>query len=93
MALKLAEEQAQREEDELREEEANNPMKLLENRTIQSKNEIELLESLEELKDLNKRHETVDYDSMLQAYDTRLSAREIEERLRQRDEEYLKCVY
>lgn len=29
MALKLAEEQAKREDDELKEEEANNPMKLL----------------------------------------------------------------
>lgn len=92
MALKLAEEQAQREENELKEEEANNPMKLLENRTIQSKNEIELLESLEELKDLNKRHQAVDYDSMLQQYDTRLSAQEIEERLKQRDEDYIKTI-
>jgi len=47
MALKLAEEQARREEQELREEEANNPMKLLENRTQQSRNEIEMIESLE----------------------------------------------
>lgn len=90
MALKLAEEQAQREEDELRKEEANNPMKLLENRTIQSKNEIELLESLEELRDLNKRQQAVDFDSMLQQYDTRLSAQELEEKLKQRDEEYIK---
>lgn len=93
MALKLAEEQAQREEDELKEEEANNPMKLLENRTIQSKNEIELLESLEELKDLNKRHQAVDYESMLQQYDTRLSAKELEEQLKQRDEEYIKYIF
>lgn len=90
MALKLAEEQALREEEEAREEEASNPMKLLENRTKQSKNEIELLESLEELKDLNRRQEAVDYDSMLLAYDPTISEREREERMQQMDDEYIK---
>lgn len=90
MALKLAEEQAMREEQEAKEEEANNPMKLLENRTKQSKNEIELLESLEELKDLNRRQQVVDFDTMLSAYDNTLSEREREERLQQLDEEYIK---
>lgn len=92
MALKLAEEQAVREEEEAKEEEANNPMKLLENRTKQSKNEIELLESLEELKDLNKRQEVIDFDTMLSAYDTTLSEREREEKLKQLDEEYIKGI-
>ncbi|KAF2880913.1 hypothetical protein ILUMI_25262 [Ignelater luminosus] len=92
MALKLAEEQALREEEEEKEEEQNNPMKLLENRTKQSKNEIELLESLEELKDLNKRQQAVDFDAMLLAYDTKLTAREREERMQQLDEEYIKTV-
>jgi hypothetical protein len=90
MALKLAEEQAIREEEEAREEEASNPMKLLENRTKQSKNEIELLESLEELKDLNRRQQAVDYDSMLLAYDPTISEREREEKLQQLDDEYIK---
>lgn len=90
MALKLAEEQALREEQEAKEEEANNPMKLLENRTKQSKNEIELLESLEELKDLNRRQQVVDYDTMLSAYDNTASEREREEKLQQLDEEYIK---
>ncbi|KAF5289347.1 hypothetical protein FQA39_LY15133 [Lamprigera yunnana] len=92
MALKLAEEQAIREEEEEKEEEQNNPMKLLENRTKQSKNEIELLESLEELKDLNRRQRAVDYDSMLLAYDTKLTAREREEKMQQMDEEYIKTI-
>ncbi|KAJ8946064.1 hypothetical protein NQ318_009189 [Aromia moschata] len=92
MALKLAEEQAIREEEEAKEEEANNPMKLLENRTKQSKNEIELLESLEELKDLNRRQQVVDYDTMLAAYDNTISEREREEKLQQLDEEYIKTV-
>lgn len=68
MALKLAQEQEKREEDAEKEEEATNPMKLLENRTQQSKQEIELMESLEELRDLNRRQGNVDYDTMLSKY-------------------------
>lgn len=92
MALKLAEEQARREEEEAREEEATNPMKLLENRTQQSRNEIELLESLEELRDLNRRQQEVDYDTMLQQYDPSESIRDREERLERQDEEYIKTI-
>lgn len=92
MALKLAEEQAQKEVDELKEEEANNPMKLLENRTEQSRNEIELLESLEELKDLNRRQQSVDYETMLQQFNTSESEREREERLQRQDEDFIKTV-
>jgi Saf4/Yju2 protein len=92
MALKLAEEQAKREEDELKEEEANNPMKLLENRTEQSRNEIELLESLEELRDLNRRHQNIDYEQMLQQFDPSESIREREERLAKQDEDYIKTI-
>lgn len=92
MALKLAEEQAKKEMDELKEEEANNPMKLLENRTEQSRNEIELLESLEELRDLNRRQQSVDFDTMLQQFDTTETEREREERLQRQDEEYIKTV-
>lgn len=67
-ALKLAEEQAEREAKEIEEEEKSNPMKLLENRTKASKREMELLESLEELRDLNQRHAQVDFDHMLKQY-------------------------
>lgn len=90
MALKMAEDQARREEAEAREEEANNPMKLLENRTEQSKNEIEMLESLEELRDLNRRHEAINYNTMLQQYSTRETERERLERQEREDEEYIK---
>ncbi|KAH8401877.1 hypothetical protein KR009_008417, partial [Drosophila setifemur] len=92
MALKLAEEQARREEQEEREEEANNPMKLLENRTQQSRNEIEMLESLEELRDLNRRQQTVDYTTMLQQYNTGETERERAEREEREDEEFIKSV-
>lgn len=92
MALKLAEEQARREEREAREEEANNPMKLLENRTQQSRNEIEMLESLEELRDLNRRQQTVDYTTMLEQYNTGETERERLEREEREDEAFVKSV-
>lgn len=92
MALKLAEEQARREEQDARDEEANNPMKLLENRTEQSRNEIELLESLEELKDLRTRHENIDYEALLTQYDPSETEQQREERLAKLDDEYVKTV-
>jgi len=69
MALKLAEEQALREVEAEKEEERTNPMKLLENRTQASRGEIEAVEALEELKELNKRKVTINYDGMLEGYD------------------------
>nr|CAD7411588.1 unnamed protein product [Timema poppensis] len=93
MALKLAEEQAQREEDERKEDEATNPMKLLENRTKQSKQELELLESLEELKDLNRRQRTVDYDTMLSKYDGEDARRKLEKMQEEEDEKFVKSVF
>lgn len=93
MALKLAEEQAQREEDEEKEEEATNPMKLLEKRTLQSKQELELLESLEELKDLNRRQQTIDYDQMLQQFDTETNRQRTEKEQEELDEQYIKSVF
>lgn len=93
MALKLAEEQAQREEDEEKEEEATNPMKLLEKRTLQSKQELQLLESLEELKDLNRRQQTIDYDQMLEQYDTAAARQRTQKEQEELDEQYIKSVF
>ncbi|XP_076643913.1 splicing factor YJU2 isoform X2 [Halictus rubicundus] len=93
MALKLAEEQAQREEDEEKEEEATNPMKLLEKRTLQSKQELELLESLEELKDLNRRQQTIDYDQMLEQFDTEAAKQRTEKEQEEYDEKYIKSIF
>lgn len=92
MALKLAEEQARKEEEELREEEANNPMKLLENRTEQSRNEIERLEALEELRDLNRRQQAVDYEGLLKQYDTTETEFQRIEREKREDEDFIKSV-
>lgn len=93
MALKLAEEQAQREEDEEKEEEATNPMKLLEKRTQQSKQELELLESLEELKDLNRRQQTIDYEQMLEQFDTETVKQRTEKEQEELDEKFIKSIF
>ncbi|CAL8101375.1 unnamed protein product [Orchesella dallaii] len=69
MALKLAEEQAVREEQAEKEEDATNPMKMLEKRTQASRHEMAVLEALEELKELNQRQITPDYDVMLDKYE------------------------
>ncbi|CAH0382086.1 unnamed protein product [Bemisia tabaci] len=93
MALKLAEEQAKRELDEAKEEEANNPMKMLENRTEQSKRELELLESLEDLKDLNRRQRSVDFDTLLQKFNTKEAREKILKLQEQEDEEFVKAAF
>nr|CAG4635133.1 EOG090X0G3U [Alona affinis] len=91
MALKLAEEQAVREMEAEKEEERTNPMKLLENRTKASRGEIEMVETLEELKELNKRKVVVNFDGMLTRYDeqrmTEAEAQEAE------DEQLIKSVF
>jgi len=90
-ALKKAEDQADREAEARREELENNPMKLLEERTAASKNEMEVAESLEELRELNRRTVAVDYSSMLAKYNTaRQEEQEEEER---KDEEFVKAVF
>nr|CDS24413.1 Coiled coil domain containing protein 94 [Echinococcus granulosus] len=64
-ALKTAEEleakRAAQEEEEL----ANNPMKLLEKRTNQSKYEMETAEAIDDLKEINKRQATMETDNFL----------------------------
>lgn len=67
-AEKLLEEQEKQIQKDREEEELNNPMKILENRTKDSKMEMEVLENLQELKELNQRQANVDFEGMLQEY-------------------------
>ncbi|XP_063859405.1 splicing factor YJU2-like [Scylla paramamosain] len=69
-ALKLAEEQAAREEREAKEEIESNPMLLLENRTRQSQYEMEVLESLEDLREMNDRHAGIDPGKIAERFET-----------------------
>lgn len=73
------------------EELENNPMKLLEERTEASKNEMDRMEALEELQELNKRTVKVDYDTMLSRYD-KIRANEAEKKEKE-DEEFIKSVF
>ncbi|CAG8501150.1 5760_t:CDS:1 [Acaulospora colombiana] len=47
-------------------EEENNPMKALENRTIDSKREMDILDALDEIRTRNARNERVDADAVLE---------------------------
>ncbi|KAG1969030.1 splicing factor YJU2 isoform X1 [Pimephales promelas] len=78
-AEKLLEEEEKKIQQEREEEELNNPMKVLENRTRDSKMEMEVLENLQELKDLNQRQARVDFEGMLDKY------KEMEQRQRERE--------
>ncbi|XP_064493286.1 splicing factor YJU2 [Pseudopipra pipra] len=80
-AEKLLEEEEKRLQKEREEEELNNPMKVLENRTKDSKLEMEVLENLQELKELNQRQANVDFEAMLKQY------KEYEEEQRRREQE------
>ncbi|KAM4625122.1 splicing factor YJU2 [Polymixia lowei] len=80
-AEKLIEEEEKKIQREREEEELNNPMKVLENRTRDSKMEMEVLENLQELKELNQRQALVDFEGMIDQY------RELEKRDREREKE------
>lgn len=64
-AEKLARQMAEKEIKDKEEEELNNPMKILENRTKASRKEIEEIDTLEELRDMNARHAKVDHEEVL----------------------------
>ncbi|XP_039590313.1 splicing factor YJU2 isoform X2 [Passer montanus] len=80
-AEKLLEEEEKRMQKEREEEELNNPMKVLENRTKDSKLEMEVLENLQELKELNQRQANVDFEAMLKQH------KELEEEQRRKEQE------
>ncbi|XP_004633010.1 coiled-coil domain-containing protein 94 [Octodon degus] len=83
-AEKLLEEEEKRVQKEREDEELNNPMKVLENRTKDSKLEMEVLENLQELKDLNQRQAHVDFEAMLRQH--RLSEEELQRQRQEEDE-------
>lgn len=90
-AAKLAEEMEERSRKEKEEEELNNPMKVLENRTKASRQEMEQIDALEELKDLNMRHATVDHETMLKRH---RATEEILKKLQEEeDEKFIHSVF
>ncbi|KAK6169750.1 hypothetical protein SNE40_020739 [Patella caerulea] len=80
-AEKLAQQMAEKER-QAQEAEDMNPMKVLENRTKASRNEIEQLDTLEELREMNTRNAAVDHESMIKlhtAYEEMLTKLQDEE--------------
>jgi hypothetical protein len=70
------------------EEEENNPMKVLENRTTDSKREMEILDALQDIRARNARHERVAAGPAAEAaLDARLEAVVDEEELKRQQEE------
>ncbi|XP_040579167.1 splicing factor YJU2 [Lepeophtheirus salmonis] len=90
-ALAKAEKQAELEDKAYQEELKNNPMKLLEERTEASKNEMERMEALEELRELNKRELKINFDNMLGTYEKQRTE-EIAMSERE-DEEFVRSVF
>lgn len=70
-------EKEEREAAKQEEEDEANPMKALEKRTMESKNEMDVIDALEELKDLNSRHANASIDSMLEAVNSKKTPEEL----------------
>lgn len=81
-AERIAEMEEERIVQEKEEDEANNPMLALENRTKESRMEMDVLDALEEIRDWNARNAQVKFDDLMGKHleDENKLAEEIEER-------------
>ena len=79
-AERIAEMEEERIVQEKEEEEANNPMLALENRTKESRREMDVLDALEEIRDWNARNAQVKFEDLMEQHlqDEKKSAEDIE---------------
>ena len=90
-SLRLAEKQAENEAKQKKEEEENNPMKILENRTRDSRREMAVLETLEDLRELNTANANVDTAILLKKDEE--MKKKLEDIQKEEDEEEIRRIF